>query len=141
MDSTSAISNVKLIRDLIPKRKHADNADLLSVIRSAHHIVAKYELEHVKSHQDDKIDFDKLPFAAQLNVLCDKMATNQFKRQRVQTEEQTQTCPLAPRNLPVEVWYGPQVIASHYTARLRDCITMSTHRDYLQAKFQWTDQV
>ena len=60
MDSTIEIS-VKLIRD-------------------------KYELEHVKSHQDDKIDFDKLPFAAQLNVLCDKMATNQLKRQRVQTE-------------------------------------------------------
>ena len=32
VDSTSAISNVKLIRDLIPKRKYADNADLLSVM-------------------------------------------------------------------------------------------------------------
>jgi hypothetical protein len=141
VDSTSAISNVKLIRDLIPKRRYLNNADLLSVMRSAHHIVSHYQLEHVKSHQNDKIDFETLPFSAQHNVLCDKMATNQLKRQRVQLDEQTQSCPLAPRNLPVEVRYGCQVISSHYISKLRDCIGMSKHRDYLQAKFKWTDQV
>jgi hypothetical protein len=141
VDSTSAISNVKLIRDLIPKRRYPNNADLLSVMRSAHHIVSHYQLEHVKSHQDDKIDFEDLPFSAQLNVLCDEMATDQLKRQRVQIEEQTQSCPLAPRNLPVEVRYGSQVISSHYISKLRDCIGMSKHRGYLQAKYKWNDLV
>ena len=32
-------------------------------------------LEHVKSHQDTKTNFNKLPFAAQLNTICDRMAT------------------------------------------------------------------
>ena len=130
-----------MIRDLIPKRRHPNNADLLSVRRLAHHIVSHYQLEHVKSHQDEKIDFEALLFSAQLNVLCGMMATNQLKRQRVQLDEQTQSCPLAPRHLPVEVRYGRQVISSHYISKLRDCIGMSKHRDYLQAKFKWTDQV
>jgi hypothetical protein len=32
-------------------------------------------LIHVKSHQDEHTDFDKLPFPAQLNVMADAQAT------------------------------------------------------------------
>jgi hypothetical protein len=77
VDSTSDISNVTLLREQIPKRRFvADNADILSVMCSVHPVVSCYTLEHVKSHQDDKIKFDQLPFHAQLNVLCNRMATN-----------------------------------------------------------------
>jgi hypothetical protein len=82
VDSTSAISNVTLLRKQIPKRQFADNADILSVMCSAQPVISRYTLEHVKSHQDDTTDFDKLPFHAQLNVLCNQMATDQMKRQQ-----------------------------------------------------------
>ena len=44
VDSTSAISNVTIIRDLIPKRRFANNADVLSTIRSAPQVVQKFKL-------------------------------------------------------------------------------------------------
>ena len=141
VDSTSAISNVTLLREQIPKRRFADNADILSVMRAAHPVISRYTLEHVKSHQDEKTDFDQLPFHAQLNVLCDQMATNQLKRQRTNAWEATQTCPLPPRNLPVEVKIGRQIISSHYVKRLREEIGIDRHRSFLQAKYKWSDQV
>ena len=120
VDSTSAISNVTLLKDQIPKRRYADNADILSVMKSAPHVLSRYTLEHVKSHQDDKTDFDELPFNAQLNVICDRMATAQMQQQAENAWEATQPCPLPPRQLPVEVTYGTQIISSHYVKRLRE---------------------
>ena len=137
MDSTSAISNVKLIRDRIPKRRYADNADVLSIIRSAPEIVIKYQLEHVKSHQDDATDIEKLPFSAQLNVWCDALATTQLGRQSSHPEEASLSNPLGYRNHPVAVFFGDQEISSHYVSRLRDAIGRARHRSYLQQKYQW----
>jgi hypothetical protein len=36
-----------------------------------------YTLVHIKSHQDDNTDFEKLSFPASLNVLADEQATRQ----------------------------------------------------------------
>ena len=138
VDSTSAISNVKLIRDRIPKRRYPDNADLLSSIRSAHHVTLRFRLEHVKSHQDDKEDFDKLPFPAQLNVLCDRMATKQLLSQADNELVRTLPCPLPTRTLPVEVFYGSQIVSSHYVARLREAICTARHRIFLLKKYKWS---
>ena len=54
VDSTSAISNVTLLREQIPKRRFADNADILSVMRAVNPVISRYTLEHFKSHQDEK---------------------------------------------------------------------------------------
>ena len=94
IDSTSAISNVKLIRDNIPKRRYPDNADLLATLQSSHHVTLHFRLDHVKSHQDANTDFDDLPFPAQLNVLYNTMATNQIQRQLTHEQEHTQPSPL-----------------------------------------------
>ena len=134
VDSTSAISNVTLIRDRIPKRRYPDNADLLSSLRSAHHVTLRFQLEHVKSHQDDKEDFEKLPFPAQLNVLCDRMATKQLLSQGDNDLARTLPCPLPTRTLPVEVFHGTQVVSSHYVARLREAICTARHRTFLMTK-------
>jgi hypothetical protein len=96
VDSSSVISNVNLLKELIPKRRFANNADILSTIRSAHYVFRLYPLEHVKSHQDDKTKFETLPLPAQLNVLCDHIATAQLKRQETEPLQQTQTNPLTP---------------------------------------------
>eukprot|EP00957_Ditylum_brightwellii_P151426 11532025-Ditylum_brightwellii.AAC.1 len=39
----------------------------------------KLKIEHVKSHQDDKDDFEKLNLPAQLNVRADELATTYRK--------------------------------------------------------------
>ena len=139
VDSTGAISNVQLLRDLVPKRRFPNNADLLSTMKSAHHILKHFHLAHVHSHQDTTTDFDDLPFPAQLNVLCDTMATNQLQRQAAHAEERTLSIPLCPRNLEVEVMHEGQVISSHYVARLRENISLNTHRQFLQKKYKWSD--
>jgi hypothetical protein len=48
----------------------------MTTIKDATRVISRMRLEHVKSHQDTKTNFDKLPFAAQLlNTLCDHNAT------------------------------------------------------------------
>lgn len=141
VDSKCASSNVNMIRDLIPKRKYANNADILRIIRVPL-IVRKFTLEHVKSqHQDDSTDVATLPFPAQLNVWCDAMATAQLDRQLTHVDEASIPNPLPPRNLLVEVRYGGQIITSHYVSRIRDAIGRDYQRAYLQTKFQWDDHV
>ena len=69
VDSTSAISNVKLLRDLIPKRRFPNNADLLSTMSSAHYVLQRFHLTHVPSHQDKSTDF------ADLHLRVQKLST------------------------------------------------------------------
>ena len=75
VDSTSAISNVKTLRDRIPKRRFPNHADLLSTMSSAHYVLKKFMMSHVHSHQDKDTAFAELSFPVQLNILCDTMAT------------------------------------------------------------------
>jgi hypothetical protein len=140
VDSTSAISNVQKLKDLIPQRRFADNADILSTLAAAHSVIERFTLDHVKSHQEEATKVSKLPFSAQLNVFCDTMATNQLKRQETQANERTLSNPLPSRHLPVEISFRSQVISSHYVSRLREEIGLDRHRKFLQAKYKWTDQ-
>ena len=44
VDSTSAISNVNILKEHIPKRRYTDNANILSVMRSADHVITRFTL-------------------------------------------------------------------------------------------------
>jgi hypothetical protein len=94
----------------------------------------------VKSHQDDTIAVEDLPFSAQLNVLCDGMATEQMKRQNTHVTEASSSTALPSRSLPLEIFFGSQPISSHYIKNLRFEISAKRHRSYLQAKYKWSDQ-
>jgi hypothetical protein len=137
VDSNSAISNVSQLRDLIPRRRFANNADIFSTMSAAHPVIKQFRFQHVKSHQDDQTDFEKLPFPAQVNVLCDDMATQQLIRQKSQEDQRTLSCPLTPRHLQVELAYRGQIISSHYVHRLREEICLARHRSFLQTKYKW----
>ena len=139
VDSASAISNVSQLRDLIPRRRFLDNADVFSSMSAAHPVLKQFHFQHVKSHQDDKTDFEKLSFPAQVNVLCDQMTTQQLLRQQTHESERTLPCPLTPRHLPFELAYRGQIISSHYVRRLREEITLARHRLFLQTKYKWDD--
>jgi hypothetical protein len=141
VDSTSAISNVKKLSNLIPKRRFSNTADILSTMSSAHYVIHHFVLSHVHSHQDNDTPFSELPFPVQLNVLCDTMATDQMKRQETDESVRTLSIPLLPRALNVEVKFGQQVISSHYVARLRELILLARHRVFIQAKYKWGDHV
>ena len=133
VDSTGAITNVEQLRYRIPKRRFPDNADILCTLKSAPHVLSHFRFQHVKSHQDDEVDFAELPFPAQLNVLCDCMATEQMQRQLTDANECSSNIVLTPRDLPIEVCYGQQIISSHYISRLREAISADLQRIYLQA--------
>jgi hypothetical protein len=135
-DSTGAISAIEHIRDLIPTRHYPDHADVVSTLKDAIHILAKSACQHVKSHQDDKKDFSDLPFPAQVNVLCDRMATRQMEDHR-EGEWASQQNFLPTRNQPVVISIMGQNIPSQYIKRLRDAITSDAHRTYFQQRYRW----
>ena len=100
-----------------------------------------FQFEHVKSHQDDTVDVSELPFSAQLNVECDKLATEHLQQQQVAPAEATLANPLPLRNHTVEVRHGTQVFSSHYATRLRTAVSSKVHRRYLQTKYKWSPLV
>ena len=101
VDSTSAITDVEHLRNLIPRRKYPNNADVLSTMSDAQHVIDRFSLTHVKSHQDEKTEFEKLSFpAAQLNVRCDHMCTAHLKLQATDVSERSQSCHHPTRNMP-----------------------------------------
>ena len=115
IDSTSAITNAVSIRDMIPKRKYPNNADCMTTIKDATRVISRMRLEHVKSHQDTKTNFDTLPFEAQLNTICDHNATWHLDYHQV-GKWAAQSEPLPTRNMPVQVFYGNTAITSHYVS-------------------------
>jgi hypothetical protein len=82
----------------------------------------------------------KLPFAAQLNMICDHLATRGLDYHR-DGEWAAQSEPLPTRNMLVQVFYGNTAItSSHYVSRLLAEIGADIHHDFLQAKYNWSDQ-
>ena len=141
VDSMSAITNVTTLRDLIPRRRFPNHADVLSTISSANHVLKHFILHHVPAHQDDETCFEDLSFPAQLNVLCDKMATAQLKRQLHHAEDRTLSNPKLLRTLNVAVSVRNQIISSHYIPLLRKSISLHRHRLFLQQKYNWSNDV
>ena len=98
VDSTSAIStNMSQLCDPIPKRKYANNADILSTMHNAPEVFKPFKLHHVvRSHPVDSVDFSKLMFSFQLHVQCNCMATDQLQYQNVNKGERPQPCAPCP---------------------------------------------
>jgi hypothetical protein len=139
IDSMNAITNAVSIRDMICKHKYPNNADCMTTIKDATRVISRMQLEHVKSHQDNKTNYDTPPFTEQLNTLCDRNATRHLDYHR-DGEWAAQSKPLPTRSMLVQVFYGNMAITSHYVSRIRAEIGGDTHRDYLQTKYNWSDQ-
>jgi hypothetical protein len=134
VDITSAITNVSQLRDLMPWRRFANNANIFSTMSAAHPVLTQLRFQHVKSHQDDATDVLKLSVPARVNVLCDEMATNQLLSQQSQADQRTLPCPLPPRHLPIELAYRGQIISLHYVCRLQEEICLDRHHLFLPKK-------
>jgi hypothetical protein len=140
VDSTGAISAIDAIRDRIPTRGYPDHADVISTLKDARHIISRSSCQHVRSHQDSKKKYSELPFAAQVNVLCDRMATRHMEVHRI-GEWSSRSNYLPTRNQPVAICHDHQRIPSHYIARLRDEITSKAHGVYFKNRYHWDDHV
>jgi hypothetical protein len=88
---------------------YPDHADIVATLKDATQIISRLMCQHVKSHQDDKKDYDELPFFAQVNVLCNRMATRHMEIHR-DGEWASQQNYLSMRNQPVVVSYKGQRI-------------------------------
>jgi hypothetical protein len=134
-DSTSAISNDVSIRDLIPKRQeHPHNADCMAFIKDASRVISRMRLEHVvKSSRETKTKFNKLPFAAQLNTICDRMATRYLDFHR-DGEWPHKASHFRPGTCQYKYSTGTRLSTSHYVSRLRTEISADIHRDFLQVR-------
>ena len=139
VDSMGAISNVQAIRDKIPRHWFPHNADLMFTLKEAPHVLRHYRFEHVRSHQDNGVSINRLPFSAQLNVLGNELASLYLGQQRVNVSAATAAISLPTQSLPVQIFAGEQNIQSHYVANLRHAITAVCHCHYLQKKYKWPD--
>ncbi|KAI2502698.1 hypothetical protein MHU86_11755 [Fragilaria crotonensis] len=142
VNSSSAIREVSNVRDMIPKRKMANNADLLSMLRDAPSVIRHFHLSKRHRHNDaDTIAVELRPFSAQLNDLCTSMATSHLARFPTRQAENTPSRYICPRSLPVAVFFRSHHVSSNYIPIIRDEITSRRHRAFLQKKYKWNDDI
>ena len=135
IDNLQAIKHLKELQIGKTVRKYEANADALSIIAACPTVLAQLKPSHVKAHQDDKKHPSELDRPAQVNILCDKLATLYMDSMLLGPMTAIHT-PGRPQSLPIEV----QVINSHYTKRLHKEIGAGYHQDYVCKKFKWSQQ-
>jgi hypothetical protein len=92
--------------------------------------------QHVKSHQDkDQPDTLKLSWKAQLNILCDRLATRQLA-----------VCPLITRVTPnpycnAYIAHGDKTISGQLRKSLFCAASQPIARDYLIQRYQWSPEI
>ncbi len=102
--STSAISAIDAIRDCIPTQYYPDHAEIISTLQDVKNVIFQSSCQHVKSHQNAKKDFSDLPFSAQVNVLCDHMATRHMIVHRTIPANEINRPPSMPTHITHHQW-------------------------------------
>ncbi|GFH50464.1 hypothetical protein CTEN210_06940 [Chaetoceros tenuissimus] len=90
---------------------------------------------HVKSHQDDKIPYEELPYEAQMNVEMDRMADA--------VRDSPAPIPPVPDMIDHDftIRIKGEVVYSNVSSALRSEITGRAMKAYLKSKYQWTDVI
>ena len=88
---------------------------------------------HVKSHQDNKIPYDLLPYEAQMNVEMDRQAD--------EVRDGTLPIPSVPEfvSQDFQIKINGEIIYSNVGKTLRRAITGKAMKGYLKTKYEWTD--
>jgi hypothetical protein len=118
-----------------PKACLASDFDLESAILAS---IAESPLSirrrHVKSHQDDDVDdVLELPWPAQLNVVCDQLASRQLATCQLHT-----VVPMNP-HCNAYITIAKESCSSHIRKSMFDAASSPRIREYLQRKFPWDD--
>ena len=98
-----------------PAPRHFLSSEIEIILRIQHtlqQLAANYTSCHVKGHQDDNTSFDKLPWPAQLKILCDTLTTESLSS--------APTVPFVPINplLPATLTIDHCTITRHIPAKL-----------------------
>jgi hypothetical protein len=118
-----------------PKACLASDFDLeAAILASIAESPLKIIRRHVKSHQDDDVDDPlELPWPAQLNVICDRLASSQLAACQLLT--------VAPMNPYCNAYLSisGKTCSGHIRKSMFDAASSPRIREYLQRKFPWDD--
>jgi hypothetical protein len=136
-DSKSLLDRLQSSRERFyasPKACLASDFDLEAAItQTITDLPLQLSQLHVKSHQDkEQPDTLQLPWKAQLNVLCDRLATRQLA-----------VCPLVTRVTPnpycnAYISHGNNTISGQLRKSLFCAASQPIARDYLIRRYQWS---
>ena len=118
------IANPKYLKYLY-KTTEYDAFKLISTI-----IPSNYKRHHIKSHQDDKCSYGKLPLPAKLNVQADKIATH-HARKPINTHLLTSSFAIYVQN---------KYIPHNIDSKIRESSHSNIAKDSLMRKYNWTTQ-
>jgi hypothetical protein len=117
------------------------DADIISQITDRlDHLQMKIHLQWVKSHQDRQTSYHALDIAGRMNIDADSLAEHfwhQMANGIIPPLPQGLNNPLTAITLMI---HGV-CIPSHYSHRIRSTIQKAKHRQYLQDKHDWSDDV
>jgi hypothetical protein len=118
-----------------PKACIASDYDLeAAILASISELPLTFVRRHVKSHQDDEVDSVlELPWPAQLNVVCDHLASRQLSTCQLHT-----TVPMNPY-CNAYLTIDKKSCSSHIRKSMFDAASSPRIREYLQRKFPWDD--
>jgi hypothetical protein len=87
---------------------------------------------HVKGHQDDKIEYNNLPFEAQLNIQADNLAESFYGQDNFQP-----TVPVLPA-CPAVLEIKSIRVTNNFRNQLEKAWTVPNYLTYLEEKHEWT---
>ena len=95
----------------------------------------KYDITHVKSHQDDKKPFASLPKPAQYNVIADQLATEQLQSMK---KPRTTTTPIDDTAILV---INETTITTKPNHALLEAARLQRQIPFLTHKYGWTKKI
>jgi hypothetical protein len=111
------------------------DSDIIMQIAEEAKKVPQLSRHYVKGHQDDKKKARELTLPEIYNIDADKSAT---KMRHEMNAPASQVIPFPAS--PVGVYIQHQLISSSLDSRLHEQFTTEEYWDYLQAKYEWTEQ-
>jgi len=136
-DNLGLIQQVdKMQTNQIPNPSWAIDNDYdlhVKILHTIQCITLPISLHHIKGHQDDDTPVEQLPYAAQLNICCNKQASVNL----AMLPQQYQPHPALPTTYP-HLQIKDQVIVRQYIEYyICEAHHLPSYDTYLTTKFKW----
>ena len=113
---------------------HIKNFDLIQDVTTKKSNIQNIQVEWIKAHQDDKQKYDTLSRPAQLNVLADNLAKQEWKKQ---CDKGNMTIePMVNTKFPA-VYIDQRFVTTFATKSLYQLITKKMAIQYWEARLSW----
>ena len=106
---------------------------LMQMHQTLENLQLKYELTHVKGHQDNENDYEKLSWSAKLNIHCDHIASAKLK-----TIKSSPTIPFNPTS-SATLTLNNTTVTHHILAQIRHHHNSPPLQLHLQERNGWNN--